>query len=774
MATGLYTQANQSTVYAQWVNEAVQALTAGVDAGQMSLFAQIAAPGALTAAVASGAGNLTGNYGYVVTFVTGLVDGGGSLHTSGETNAGTASATVSPSAQNVSLTNIPIGPAGTIARRVYRTKAGGSTYFFDFQISDNTTTSWTDSTTDANLGTGTAPSSNTTGTSLSGVLSLASGSSVAGTISGAATWAAQQTFAAGAVISSGQTLSMSGAHITGAPTFNDGAAFDGATTFSNGALTISATGGTITGQPTFAAGWLSGNDVTVQASGSATSGSDYWSRVINLQSSHWTGSVATTYTGYIQLKADGSFYFATNGSGSNQNVLTVGPNSAITTIHSTLDDGAGAATFAGLVTGSKGFSTQDTTNGFHGPFLWFSGTSSMPGGAIGLYYDGSSPHINGALTIDGLLTANSLNSHGDVWAGNGSSGYALQMNPQINAYLDLLWNVHWNGSNAWVSTNGGPGVRIALVGGTSDLAQIQFGVSSGATTDAAGSVQSLSTPLILHNNGGIEIGYPQLTPPTNGIVCAGQIKIVTAGALDTTGVGNGNAGFEHGSTSYATTPFIDFHSSGYANDYDSRIMGSGGNATNGQGTLSFYAGSGYYFFEADSGHTLGHWTNTGLELGDTSSITGALGLLPGTGGSWFWMGLNNGIMFSTGSTPSAANLFNITANGTLLTSSGQAYGSGTVPSVISVDGATGTASAQKIQYGSVTVTISASNSVYSTTVTFPAPFASAPKVFVSLNTDSSTWTSCGASSITNTSCSVLASSGSALGPITLFWFAIGN
>jgi len=59
---------------------------------------------------------------------------------------------------------------------------------------------------------------------------------------------------------------------------------------------------------------------------------------------------------------------------------------------------------------------------------------------------------------------------------------------------------------------------------------------------------------------------------------ANQLNLVSA-----------NAPIEIGSTSASNTPFIDFHSSGNAIDYDTRILASGGNATAGNGTLSIYS-----------------------------------------------------------------------------------------------------------------------------------------------------------------------------------------
>lgn len=95
---------------------------------------------------AGGAGVLTGTYYYTQTFVTAL----------GETSpwAGTATG-VALSSQQASLTNIPTGATGTIARRIYRTKAGGpdaKDYYLVATINDNTTTTYTDNLPDASLG----------------------------------------------------------------------------------------------------------------------------------------------------------------------------------------------------------------------------------------------------------------------------------------------------------------------------------------------------------------------------------------------------------------------------------------------------------------------------------------------------------------------------------------------------------------------------------------------------------------------------------------------
>lgn len=107
---------------------------------------QIAASSATPTSAVGAAGVLTGAYYYTVTFVT----------SGGETAPWPGTATVvNPSSQQVNLTSIPIGPAGTIARRIYRTPATPTDpkdYRFLVEIGDNTTTTYADNIADGSLG----------------------------------------------------------------------------------------------------------------------------------------------------------------------------------------------------------------------------------------------------------------------------------------------------------------------------------------------------------------------------------------------------------------------------------------------------------------------------------------------------------------------------------------------------------------------------------------------------------------------------------------------
>jgi hypothetical protein len=80
---------------------------------------------------------------------------------------GVSSAVIAPSSNTtgigtVNLSAIPIGPTGTTQRKVYRTTAGGSQLKLLTTIADNTSTTYSDTTADASLGTN-ASTSNTSG-----------------------------------------------------------------------------------------------------------------------------------------------------------------------------------------------------------------------------------------------------------------------------------------------------------------------------------------------------------------------------------------------------------------------------------------------------------------------------------------------------------------------------------------------------------------------------------------------------------------------------------
>lgn len=99
-----------------------------------------------------GAGVLTGAYQYAYTWVSSAANG------SQESNPSLASAVINPAAQQVNVGNITVSPAPVIgvqqivARNIYRTEAGGATFFFLATIADNVTTVFADNIPDTGLG----------------------------------------------------------------------------------------------------------------------------------------------------------------------------------------------------------------------------------------------------------------------------------------------------------------------------------------------------------------------------------------------------------------------------------------------------------------------------------------------------------------------------------------------------------------------------------------------------------------------------------------------
>ena len=120
---------------------------AGTDATPAAAIVGNAAPAAPTAGLVASAGLITnGTHQWAYTYVDG----------SGENVISTASnvlTTVTADHGQATLTGITVGPVGTTARNVYRTKAGVPGVFYLLTtLADNTTTTFTDNIADGTLG----------------------------------------------------------------------------------------------------------------------------------------------------------------------------------------------------------------------------------------------------------------------------------------------------------------------------------------------------------------------------------------------------------------------------------------------------------------------------------------------------------------------------------------------------------------------------------------------------------------------------------------------
>jgi hypothetical protein len=131
-------------------------------------------------------------------------------------------------------------------------------------------------------------------------------------------------------------------------------------------------------------------------------------------------------------------------------------------------------------------------------------------------------------------------------------------------------------ADQWTTLN--PTLAAGEVGWESDTNKFKIGTGSATWT---------------------ALPYATLTPTqlssTYASLTANNVFTGVNSFNNSTGVGTGFAGstgLEIGYTGgLATTPFIDFHSGATAIDFDSRIIASGGNGTNGQGTLTYTAAS---------------------------------------------------------------------------------------------------------------------------------------------------------------------------------------
>lgn len=129
--------------------------------GNISFSGYISAPGALTAVVGAAGTTKYCEAGYPCTYYVIFVNA------QGETQGGTESNEITTDNVQINLSNIPIGPTGTTARKIYRSIWGGA--YLVATINDNITTTHVDDIDYDSLGNSDMPIGNTTaGTILGG------------------------------------------------------------------------------------------------------------------------------------------------------------------------------------------------------------------------------------------------------------------------------------------------------------------------------------------------------------------------------------------------------------------------------------------------------------------------------------------------------------------------------------------------------------------------------------------------------------------------------
>ena len=154
-------------------------------------------------------------------------------------------------------------------------------------------------------------------------------------------------------------------------------------------------------------------------------------------------------------------------------------------------------------------------------------------------------------------------------------------------------------------------------------------LSSGTSIPAAANPGSQKVGLTAVNGSATTWMRSDAAPPLDVAITPTWSGVHTFSASST--VFNAvNGGLEMGAVGSSNTPFIDFHSSANSNDYDARIIASGGSATIGSGVLTFIVSQAVFDGQAVSplqtltdGATISAWD---CSLGQKAKVTlGAAG-----------------------------------------------------------------------------------------------------------------------------------------------------
>lgn len=204
-----------------------------------------------------------------------------------------------------------------------------------------------------------------------------------------------------------------------------------------------------------------------------------------------------------------------------------------------------------------------------------------------------------------------------------------------------------NGNNTWSGIQSYAPGKLSLNGATSGSTVVNAtAVASGTITVPAATDtlvarnttdtltnKTLTAPTINGTVGGTPtFNSPTINGTVGGAATFGAVTVNTptisnpniTGTPNFTGSSNTwtatNAGLDIGNNGVVNTPFIDFHSSANNQDFDSRIIASGGAAGNGQGTLTVNAsaliGTGRIVSQANN-------AGVGYSTGSGGSVTQA-------------------------------------------------------------------------------------------------------------------------------------------------------
>ena len=186
------------------------------------------------------------------------------------------------------------------------------------------------------------------------------------------------------------------------------------------------------------------------------------------------------------------------------------------------------------------------------------------------------------------------------------------LNDTGNKYTLYIPDFHCNSGVAGNINNGGVYTIYSDIGATNNIGSIVVDSSGGVVerTHTTGEIYSLVTGTIsfVGNNTNANIYIFGPNPGTKWTVSSSNK--ISGGSSTIIGLrDNANgAKLQLGKASVSTTPTIDFRSSGQAPNYDVQMIVSGGNGTDGNGTIRFNA-SDFTF----NGNTVWHAGNDGSQ-----------------------------------------------------------------------------------------------------------------------------------------------------------------
>jgi hypothetical protein len=228
-------------------------------------------------------------------------------------------------------------------------------------------------------------------------------------------------------------------------------------------------------------------------------------------------------------------------------------------------------------------------------------------GTLGLFARNGSGSVNTRLYLNGKtgnLTVGSSTDNGtDTFQVNGSAYVSGTLKSPTPALYDNSTN---SATTAFVLANAMP-MRAPLSGASTDLntytssgiyhqsANANAGTGANYPVAYAGMLEVFASSSMVYQRYTLYNGGQIYTRSSyNGTWYGWRQSIDSLGGgtvpnLTITGTLTSTGGMiELGSTTVASTPFIDFHSTASANDYDARIIATGGTAgTAGKGVLTF-------------------------------------------------------------------------------------------------------------------------------------------------------------------------------------------